>query len=79
MTCRRRPNGGQRQSGTYYPLLYVSRTGSNAFNLTTGMSFSAATGAVPEPATWAMMLLGMGMVGGAMRRKSKVTTKVAYA
>jgi len=33
--------------------------------------------AVPEPATWAMMILGFGLVGGAMRRKRQVT--VAYA
>ena len=26
-------------------------------------------GAVPEPATWAMMLAGFGLVGGAMRRR----------
>ncbi len=27
---------------------------------------------VPEPATWAMMILGFGMVGGAMRRRASV-------
>ncbi len=32
--------------------------------------------AVPEPTTWAMMLLGVGLVGGAMRRR---TTKIAFA
>ena len=35
------------------------------------------TSAVPEPATWAMMLAGMGMVGFAMRRRAKVA--VSYA
>jgi hypothetical protein len=30
-------------------------------------SVAAPTGAVPEPATWAMMILGMGAVGFAMR------------
>ena len=40
-----------------------------------------ATPAVPEPATWAMMILGMGAVGFAMRRsrKSKVNTTVSFA
>jgi len=28
-------------------------------------------GAVPEPATWAMMLLGFGAVGFAMRRRQR--------
>lgn len=35
--------------------------------------------AVPEPATWAMMIVGMGIVGGAMRRRAKTSTKVSFA
>ena len=31
----------------------------------------AATGAVPEPSTWAMMLLGFGAIGYSMRRKRR--------
>ena len=31
-----------------------------------------ATGAVPEPATWALLILGFGAVGGAMRKRSQV-------
>ena len=34
---------------------------------------------VPEPATWAMMILGMGAVGGAMRRRRSVAAKVRFA
>ncbi len=34
-------------------------------------------GAVPEPATWAMMLAGFGIVGGAMRRRQR--TSVSFA
>jgi hypothetical protein len=33
---------------------------------------------VPEPTTWAMMIGGIGMVGGAMRRR-RVSTKVSFA
>jgi hypothetical protein len=39
-------------------------------------SYSFTTGAVPEPASWAMMIAGFGLVGSAMRRR---VTKVAYA
>lgn len=35
-------------------------------------------GGVPEPAAWAMMLAGFGMVGGAVRRR-KQTASVTYA
>lgn len=36
-------------------------------------------GAVPEPGTWAMMILGFGLVGFAMRRRQAMITRVAYA
>ena len=36
-------------------------------------TFNGSNGAVPEPSTWAMMLLGFGAVGFAMRRR-KVST-----
>jgi opacity protein-like surface antigen len=38
-----------------------------------------AVAAVPEPATWAMMMLGFGMVGFGLRRRSNVKTTVSYA
>lgn len=43
-----------------------------------GENFLPAAAAVPEPATWGMMILGMGLIGGAMRRK-KVRTAVSFA
>lgn len=36
------------------------------------------TGAVPEPATWAMMLAGFGLMGAGMRRR-KAETRVRFA
>jgi len=35
-------------------------------------------GGVPEPATWAMLLLGFGFLGGAMRQR-KAAARIAYA
>ena len=42
-------------------------------------TLTEATPAVPEPATWAMMLLGFGVIGAAMRRKRAPQPKVRYA
>lgn len=36
-------------------------------------------GGVPEPLTWTMLILGFGLVGGAMRRRAQVTTSVRFA
>jgi hypothetical protein len=38
-----------------------------------------AVAAVPEPATWAMMLIGFGGVGLAMRRRTKTKAAVSFA
>jgi hypothetical protein len=40
---------------------------------------SAAVAGVPEPATWAMMLVGFGAIGGALRGRQKATARVRYA
>ena len=39
---------------------------------------TASTG-VPEPATWAMLMLGFGGLGYAMRRRSQVSTRIVFA
>jgi len=56
------------------PLIYGLRftnNGQRAFELD-----NVAFGAVPEPATWAMLIAGFGLVGGAMRRRRSSTTMV---
>ncbi len=40
---------------------------------------SDAMGAVPEPATWAMLILGFGLIGGAMRKAKGPKVALTYA
>lgn len=56
-----------------------SHTAGITFDLPSGLSFTSASGvfltrsdtpAVPEPATWATMIAGFALLGGAMRRRS---------
>jgi hypothetical protein len=65
-------------AGSLYTLRYdLSASGtSNGLRVTTT---GGVAGAVPEPATWAMMILGMGAVGFAMRRRKNVTMTVRFA
>ena len=39
----------------------------------------SANSAVPEPATWAMMMVGFGAMGASLRRRSKIRTVVGFA
>ena len=45
---------------------------------TADLDFAVAAAAVPEPATWAMMMLGFGMIGAVARRRQPVA-RVTYA
>ncbi|TCP30410.1 PEPxxWA-CTERM sorting domain-containing protein [Sphingomonas sp. BK235] len=47
-----------------------SYKGSSSTPASLTVSAAVAPGAVPEPATWAMMILGFGAIGYAMRRKT---------
>lgn len=42
-----------------------------------GFQIPSAPGAVPEPSTWVMMILGFGIVGGALRRRTQA--KLSFA
>ncbi len=65
--------------GTTYNLSYLftlttcggCSSGPNGLRITAGDA-AAAPGPVPEPATWAMMLLGFGGIGYSMRRQRKI-------
>jgi hypothetical protein len=43
------------------------------------LSFAPTISAIPEPSTWAMMILGFGAVGVALRRRRKDEVRVGYA
>ncbi len=47
-------------------------------NFSNGTFGAVVAGAVPEPTTWAMMLIGFGMIGAAVRYRRR-NTKIAYA
>ena len=65
--------------GNYYPQLISYNTLEWAYNDTAGIQFSAVTapGGVPEPATWALMLGGFGLVGATLRRRQGAMAAVA--
>ncbi len=52
--------------------------GTQAYKYDRSISFSlnGITGAVPEPATWAMMILGFGLVGAALRQRRSAQIKL---
>ncbi len=57
---------------------YVSYQGQNTALIESGtISVKPVTAAVPEPATWALMILGFGAVGYAIRRRPKVSVRFA--
>jgi hypothetical protein len=73
-------SGGTSYNGTYNQFFNADITGtdvSRAWNSSTYGAFGDATGglqttfstagAVPEPAAWTMMLLGLGLIGGGLR------------
>jgi hypothetical protein len=53
--------------------------GANAFNFTSGQTFDFNVSAIPEPGTWMLMILGLGAVGFAMRRRQASTARYQFA
>lgn len=80
--------GANGLTGTENSATYIFRTNATAYNnmgtfgiidgsTLQGLTFQPVA-AVPEPATWGMMILGFGMIGGAARsRKTKTTVSFA--
>jgi hypothetical protein len=56
----------------------INREGSYS-NDSTGENFTLSTGAVPEPATWGLMIVGFGLVGSSLRSRRKQTVRVTYS
>ena len=53
---------------------YLLRLGQFLFTVRNG---TVVVPSVPEPATWAMMITGFGLVGGVMRRRPKADLATA--
>jgi len=70
-------------TGTFYGFAYSTDNILNSIGFEnvadTAITATTAAGAVPEPASWALMIAGFGLVGGAMRRRAAVWTTVRYA
>ena len=74
------PANGNQTSATTNPLVVFNLTGTDATNFTflrlrsTQQAFeidNLAINPVPEPGTWALLILGFGAIGAAMRRRTQ--------
>jgi hypothetical protein len=55
----------------------VAKNSGQTFGSLNGIALSFTTSAVPEPASWAMMVVGIGAVGFAMRRHARMSIAAA--
>jgi phospholipase/lecithinase/hemolysin len=60
-----------------HPTAAIQQAAFNDINRQFGLSSLAAP--VPEPATWAMLIIGFGAIGFAMRRRRRATPVLRYA
>lgn len=76
---------GDWESQTLFPEIALRDTNTLTINGWSGGggtitgSFAFSAGAIPEPATWGLMILGFGAVGVALRRRQKVSAKLNFA
>lgn len=82
------PANGNQSSTATNRLVTLTFTGEDQAKVnglrfkSTGNAFefdNVTVAAVPEPATWMMMMLGMGAVGFSLRRKNDTTLRVRFA
>ena len=59
----------------YVGVAFATNHGSVTLSSARNLSFGAA--AVPEPASWAMMVGGFGLIGAAMRRRQRIVVSFA--
>lgn len=64
-------SGATNLTGTFVPFLGNDSSG-NELDQEIGFTLLSQTGAVPEPASWVLMIAGFGLIGGALRRRSTV-------
>ena len=67
------------QGAHSFKLFYADRQETEAQLTFSLPSDILVTPGVPEPATWAMMILGFGGIGVALRRRPKVATRIRFA
>lgn len=73
------PNGGSffGLTGAIFNQVRIEQT--DGFAVIDNVSFAPAIAAVPEPATWGMMLMGFGGLGYAMRRRRSTVARIRFA
>ena len=65
-----------------YTIAYTGNVTGPPAGVGSDITFGAGatpTGSVPEPATWAMMVLGFGSSGFVLRRRKKIGTRIRFA
>ncbi len=65
-------------ANTGWYALTVGGFGGSTGTYVLNLEGATAIGGIPEPATWAMLILGFGVIGGAVRRRQRVTTRVSF-
>ncbi|GAA3900560.1 hypothetical protein GCM10022276_19220 [Sphingomonas limnosediminicola] len=80
MSTSNRPITGQvKVKKEFLYTIHIQGTRGNASSFDGNVNFVAAAPPVPEPATWAMMMIGFGVVGWQLRRRTSRRQLIAQA